>query len=121
MGIYSVLNFYCLVCLYTSKATCASNTETETVSPRGCGGVPEELLVPAERLPVDARAQSPAAAESRTRAQVQLLVLRVAVPEVAVLPLVIERDLAGQRLETFAALVEPRAAMLEHAVRETRP
>ena len=62
--------------------------------------VPEELLVVAERLPVHARAKRPPAAKTGARAEVELLVLRVAlVHEVRVLPGVVEQDVAGQRLE----------------------
>ena len=78
-----------------------------------------QRLVPAERFPVHGGEQSPAAAHARRRGDVKLLVLRVTAPhEVRVFPDVVVQHVAGDGLEETPALVEPRAAVIDRAVRD---
>jgi hypothetical protein len=75
--------------------------------------------VEAEGLPVDAKADIPAAAESGVAAQMEFLVLRVAAAEeMRVLPRIIQNDVARQRLDLRSTLAEPGSSMIQRCVHD---
>src|SRR4051812_28595137 len=81
-----------------------------------------QLVVEAEGLHIKPRADVPPATQTRVATEVQLLVLSVALmEEMRVLPLIVEQEIASERLQHRPTLAEPCPTMIDAGVNDPWP
>src|SRR3954469_756188 len=81
-----------------------------------------QLVVEAEGLHIKPRADVPPATQTRVATEVQLLVLSVALmEEMRALPLIVEQEIASERLQHRPTLAEPCPTMIDAGVNDPWP